>query len=221
MSDPVETPVVKNADIVINKGGVLYRTYSFKPSKQTELATATADIAALKTGNTNVGSRVDALETAINGNGSDVAGIEARLSAQETAWSTFFEGETDNSKIDTLKELLSEINTNTTNIADLLSNKVAKADVVDETTGTLTGKVASAQLAKNIEDRVAANETAISTNASAIQTNTTAISTNASAIQTNANNISALDTKVDGLIHVVNALPQSTTDGVTYVVVDE
>ena len=130
MSDPV-TPVVKNADIVINKGGVLYRTYSFKPSKQTELATATSDIAALKTavGNnaTNLGSRVDTLETAINGNGSDVAGIEARLTAQENAWSTFFEGETDNSKIDTLKEILAEINTNTTNVADLLTNKVAKS----------------------------------------------------------------------------------------------
>ena len=86
MSDPV-TPVVKNADIVINKGGVLYRTYSFKPSKQTELATATSDIAALKTavGNnaTNLGSRVDSLETAINGNGSDVMRRTAAQQVQE------------------------------------------------------------------------------------------------------------------------------------------
>ena len=210
MSDPV-TPTVKNADIVINKGGVLYRTYSFKPSKQTELATATSDIAALKTavGNnaTNLGSRVDSLETAINGNGSDVAGIEARLTAQETAWSTFFEGETDNSKIDTLKEVLAEINTNTTSIADLLSNKVAKADVVDSTEGTLTGKVASASLVKSVEDDVAQN--------------TSDIATNASAIQTNAADIAALETRVDNLIQVVNAIPSETTAGTTYIVVDE
>lgn len=217
MSDPV-TPTVKNADIVINKGGVLYRTYSFKPSKQTELATATSDIAALKTAvgdnATNLGSRVDTLETAINGNGSDVAGIEARLTAQENAWSTFFEGETDNSKVDTLKEVLSEINTNTTSIADLLSNKVAKADVVDSTEGTLTGKVASASLVKSVEDDVAQNATDIAAN-------TSAIATNASAIQTNAADIDALETRVDNLIQVVNAIPSTTTAGTTYIVVDE
>ena len=220
MSDPV-TPVVKNADIVINKGGVLYRTYSFKPSKQTELATATSDIAALKTSNSNVGNRVTALETAINGNGSDVAGIEARLTAQENAWSTFFEGETDNSKIDTLKEILAEINTNTTNIADLLSNKVAKADVVDSTEGTLTGKVASASLVKSVEDDVAQNTSDIATNTANIATNTAAITTNASAIQTNANNITALGTRIDNLIQVVNAVPAETVAGTTYIVVDE
>lgn len=217
MSDPV-TPTVKNADIVINKGGVLYRTYSFKPSKQTELATATSDIAALKTAvgdnATNLGSRVDTLETAINGNGSDVAGIEARLTAQENAWSTFFEGETDNSKVDTLKEVLAEINTNTTSIADLLSNKVAKADVVDSTEGTLTGKVASASLVKSVEDDVAQNATDIAAN-------TSAIATNASAIQTNAADIDALETRVDNLIQVVNAIPSTTTAGTTYIVVDE
>lgn len=210
MSDPV-TPTVKNADIVINKGGVLYRTYSFKPSKQTELATATSDIAALKTAvgdnATNLGSRVDTLETAINGNGSDVAGIEARLTAQENAWSTFFEGETDNSKVDTLKEVLSEINANTTSIANLLSNKVAKADVVDSTEGTLTGKVASASLVKSVEDDVAQN--------------TSAIATNASAIQTNAADIDALETRVDNLIQVVTAIPSDTIAGTTYIVVDE
>lgn len=220
MSDPV-TPTVKNADIVINKGGVLYRTYSFKPSKQTELATATSDIAALKTSNSNVGNRVTALETAINGNGSDVAGIEARLTAQETAWSTFFEGETDNSKIDTLKEVLAEINTNTTSITDLLSNKVAKADVVDSTEGTLTGKVASASLVKSVEDDVAQNTSNIATNTSNIATNTAAIATNASAIQTNTSDISALNTRVDNLIQVVNAIPSETTAGTTYIVVDE
>ena len=217
MSDPV-TPTVKNADIVINKGGVLYRTYSFKPSKQTELATATSDIAALKTAvgdnATNLGSRVDTLETAINGNGSDVAGIEARLTAQENAWSTFFEGETDNSKVDTLKEVLAEINTNTTSIADLLSNKVAKADVVDSTEGTLTGKVASASLVKSVEDDVAQNATDIAAN-------TSSIATNASAIQTNAANIDALETRVDNLIQVVSAIPSTTTAGTTYIVVDE
>lgn len=224
MSDPV-TPVVKNADIVINKGGVLYRTYSFKPSKQTELATATSDIAALKSAvgdnATNLGSRVDSLETAINGNGSDVAGIEARLTAQENAWSTFFEGETDNSKIDTLKEVLAEINTNTASIADLLSNKVAKADVVNSTEGTLTGKVASASLVKSVEDNVAKNATDIAANTSAISTNTAAIATNASAIQTNAADIDALETRVDNLIQVVNAIPSETTAGTTYIVVDE
>lgn len=217
MSDPV-TPTVKNADIVINKGGVLYRTYSFKPSKQTELATATSDIAALKTAvgdnATNLGSRVDTLETAINGNGSDVAGIEARLTAQENAWSTFFEGETDNSKVDTLKEVLAEINANTTSIADLLSNKVAKADVVESTEGTLTGKVASASLVKSVEDDVAQNATDIAAN-------TAAIATNASAIQTNAADIDALETRVDNLIQVVNAIPSETTAGTTYIVVDE
>lgn len=217
MSDPV-TPTVKNADIVINKGGVLYRTYSFKPSKQTELATATSDIAALKTAvgdnATNLGSRVDTLETAINGNGSDIAGIEARLTAQENAWSTFFEGETDNSKVDTLKEVLAEINTNTTSIADLLSNKVAKADVVDSTEGTLTGKVASASLVKSVEDDVAQNATDIAAN-------TSAIATNASAIQTNAADIDALETRVDNLIQVVTAIPSETTAGTTYIVVDE
>ena len=217
MSDPV-TPTVKNADIVINKGGVLYRTYSFKPSKQTELATATSDIAALKTAvgdnATNLGSRVDTLETAINGNGSDVAGIEARSTAQENAWSTFFEGETDNSKVDTLKEVLAEINTNTTSIADLLSNKVAKADVVDSTEGTLTGKVASASLVKSVEDDVAQNATDIAAN-------TSSIATNASAIQTNAANIDALETRVDNLIQVVSAIPSTTTAGTTYIVVDE
>lgn len=217
MSDPV-TPTVKNADIVINKGGVLYRTYSFKPSKQTELATATSDIAALKTAvgdnATNLGSRVDTLETAINGNGSDVAGIEARLTAQENAWSTFFEGETDNSKIDTLKEVLAEINTNTTSIAELLSNKVAKVDVVDSTEGTLTGKVASASLVKSVEDDVAQNATDIAAN-------TAAIATNVSAIQTNAADIDALETRVDNLIQVVTAIPSETTAGTTYIVVDE
>lgn len=217
MSDPV-TPTVKNADIVINKGGVLYRTYSFKPSKQTELATATSDIAALKTAvgdnATNLGSRVDTLETAINGNGSDVAGIEARLTAQENAWSTFFEGETDNSKVDTLKEVLSEINTNTTSIANLLSNKVAKEDVVDSTEGTLTGKVASASLVKSVEDDVAQNATDIAAN-------TSAIATNASAIQTNAADIDALETRVDNLIQVVTAIPSETIAGTTYIVVDE
>lgn len=224
MSDPV-TPVVKNADIVINKGGVLYRTYSFKPSKQTELATATSDIAALKTAvgdnATNLGSRVDSLETAINGNGSDVAGIEARLTAQENAWSTFFEGETDNSKIDTLKEVLAEINTNTTNIANLLSNKVAKADVVNSTEGTLTGKIASASLVKSVEDNVAKNTSDIATNTANIATNTSAIASNASAIQTNANNITALGTRIDNLIQVVNAVPAETVAGTTYIVVDE
>lgn len=220
MSDPV-TPTVKNADIVINKGGILYRTYSFKPSKQTELATATSDIAALKTSNSNVGSRVTALETAINGNGSDVAGIEARLTAQENAWSTFFEGETDNSKVDTLKEILSEINTNTTNIADLLSNKVAKVDVVDSTEGTLTGKVASASLVKSVEDDVAQNTSDIATNTANIATNTASIATNASAIQTNTNNITALGTRIDNLIQVVNAVPAETVAGTTYIVVDE
>lgn len=228
MSDPV-TPTVKNADIVINKGGVLYRTYSFKPSKQTELATATSDIAALKTAvgdnATNLGSRVDTLETAINGNGSDVAGIEARLTAQENAWSTFFTGETDNSKVDTLKEVLAEINTNTSSIADILTNKVNKSDVVDTTTveqgGSLTGKVASASLVKSVEDDVAQNATDIAANTSAIATNTAAIATNASAIQTNAADIDALETRVDNLIQVVNAIPSTTTAGTTYIVVDE
>jgi len=220
MSDPV-TPVVKNADIVINKGGVLYRTYSFKPSKQTELATATADIAQLKTGNSGLGTRVTNLETAINGNGSDVQGIEARLSAQETAWATFFEGETDNSKIDTLKEILAEINTNTTNVADLLANKVNKSDVVDSTEGTLTGKVASASLVKSVEDSVAQNATDIASNTAAIATNTSNIASNLSAIQTNAGNITALGTRIDNLIQVVNAVPDNTTAGTTYIVVDE
>lgn len=152
----------KNADIVINKGGVLYRTYSFKPARQEELAQALVDIAALQGGSSTDGGRIDALEVAINGNGNDVAGIEARLTAQETAWSTFFEGETDNSKIDTLKEILGEINSNTSSISDLLTAKANKADVVDSTEvadgGSLSGKIASATLAKSIEDSVDALE---------------------------------------------------------------
>ena len=120
-----------------------------------------------------------------------------------------------------MKEVLAEINTNTTSIADLLSNKVAKADVVDSTEGTLTGKVASASLVKSVEDDVAQNTSDIATNTANIATNTAAIATNASAIQTNANNITALGTRIDNLIQVVNAVPAETVAGTTYIVVDE
>lgn len=179
-----------NADIIINKGGVLYRTYSFKPSKQTQLANLATDVSALKQAQQadTSASRLTALETAINGNGNDVVGLEARLTVQENAWSTFFTGETDNSKIDTLKEVLAEINTNGTNIAAILANKLNKADVIDtipEEAAAHVGKAASVVMAKSISDSVA-----------------------------------ALETKVDGLIQVVNAIPEQTEAGVTYILVD-
>lgn len=184
-------PTTVNADIIINKGGVLYRTYSFKPSKQTQLANLATDVAALQSAqqSDNNASRLTALETAINGNGNSVVGIETRLTAQENAWSTFFNDETDNSKIDTLKEVLAEISTNGSNISSILSNKLNISDVIDtvpEQAAARVGKAASVTLAQNIIDSV-----------------------------------NALDTKVDSLIQVVNAIPEQTEAGVTYILVDD
>lgn len=216
MADEVKTI---NANVVHQGAdGKFYETHSYKPSEQKKVATAVADIAVLKQQ---------------LGDGSGEESLTSKVNALRNEFDTFMSGETDNEKMDTLKELVGQINENTTNITDILAGKVDKANVVNSTKiqnededyaayaegtasdeaktriealpTTLDGKVASAALVKALETAVADNATEANNTYRKIADSYTK---------------TEVDNKIAATVQVVNELPETLSAGVTYVVVD-
>lgn len=116
------------------------------------------DAAVVKTSDgSTVQSRINNLDAAIDAvkNG-DLKTVQDNLSALQTAVNAFLNGDADGGTMDRLVELVAAINANKDSIDALVSDKVAKTDIVNDLTSGGTGKVLSAEQGKALKTLIEA-----------------------------------------------------------------
>lgn len=81
----------------------------------------------------------------------DLKTVQDNLSTLQTAVNAFLNGDADGGTMDRLVELVAAINANKDSIDALVSDKVAKTDIVNDLTSGGTGKVLSAEQGKALK----------------------------------------------------------------------